>query len=135
MQPSTFENTAFYTQVYAAAFKDSKVFIQAKPIVVSLYGHKNWGDLWDFVKIVRIPELLDMYKKKGLKNIKYLKMKNFALRDFFFCFKNIYFKGDKGGLKYVKIYNHIFLNIFFPSIYINLFKKILFKLNKTLMVK
>ena len=132
---STFENTAFYTQVYAAAFKDSKVLIQAKPIVVSLYGHKSWEDLWDFIKIVRIPELLDMYKKKGLDNSKYLKMKNFALRDFFSCFKNIYFKGDKAGLKYVKIYNHIFLNIFFPSIYINLLKKILFKFNKIFLTR
>ena len=65
-QWSTFENTALY-RVYAAAFKNSKVLIQSKPLIVSTYGHKDWKDLWDFVKIVRIPELLNMYRKRGMK--------------------------------------------------------------------
>ena len=126
-QWSTFENTAFYTEVYAASFKKSKVLIQSKPLIVSTYGHKEWKELWDFIKIVRVPELLDMYRKYGMKYKDYLLMKNFALQDFFFCFKNIFFKGHKGGLKYVNFKKHILNNLFFPSIYINLFKKILNK--------
>ena len=78
--------------MYAAAFKNSKVLIQSKPLIVSTYGHKNWKDLWDFIKIVRIPELLDMYRKRGMKYKDYIKMKNFALKDFF-LFQKYLFKG------------------------------------------
>lgn len=123
-QWSTFENTAFYTEVYAAAFKNSKVLIQSKPLIVSTYGHKNWKDLWDFIKIVRIPELLDMYRKRGMKYKDYIKMKNFALKDFFFCFKNIFLKGRIAGLQYVDFKKHILSNILFPSIYLNFFRRI-----------
>tara|TARA_S200000501_G_scaffold22490_1_gene19579 strand:- start:947 stop:1954 length:1008 start_codon:yes stop_codon:yes gene_type:complete len=121
---STFENTTFYCETYAIAFKNSKSLIQSKPIIVSTYGHKSWENLWDFIKIVRIPELLEMYKKKGLRTIDYLIMKNFALKDFFPCFINIFKNGKKGGLHYVNFYKHILMNIIYPSIYLNLFKKI-----------
>ena len=121
---STFENTTFYCETYAIAFKNSKSLIQSKPIIVSTYGHKSWENLWDFIKIVRIPELLEMYKKKGLGTINYLIMKNFALKDFFSCFIRIFKNGKKGGLHYVNFYKHILTNIVYPSIYLNLFKKI-----------
>ena len=39
---STFENTTFYCETYAIAFKNSKSLIQSKPIIVSTYGHKSW---------------------------------------------------------------------------------------------
>ncbi len=121
---STFENTTFYCETFAIAFKNSKSLIQSKPIIVSTYGHKSWENLWDFIKIVRIPELLEMYKKKGLGTVDYLIMKNFALKDFFSCFIRIFKNGKKGGLHYVNFYKHILTNIVYPSIYLNLFKKI-----------
>ena len=37
---STFENTIFYCETYALAFKNSKSLIESKPIIVSTYGHK-----------------------------------------------------------------------------------------------
>ena len=85
---STFENTTFYCETYAIAFKNSKSLIQSKPIIVSTYGHKSWENLWDFIKIVRIPELLEMYKKKRFRHYKLSNYENFALKDFFLFYKN-----------------------------------------------
>ena len=78
----------------------------------------------DFIKIVSIPELLDIYRKRGMKYKDYIKMKNFALKDFFFCFKNIFLKGRIAGLQYVDFKKHILSNILFPSIYLNFFRRI-----------
>ena len=90
--------------------------------------HKEWEKLYDFIKIVRIPEMLNMYRKYGLNYFVYLKMKNFSLKDFFPGLRNIIKIGKKGGTTYINLYEHIFINIFFPSIYINLTKKIFKKL-------
>ena len=125
---SSFENTCFIQELYAAAFCKSKAHIQATPLIVSTWGHKEWEKLYDFIKIVRIPEMLNMYRKYGLNYFVYLKMKNFSLKDFFPGLRNIIKIGKKGGTTYINLYEHIFINIFFPSIYINLTKKIFKKL-------
>lgn len=125
---STLENTCFYIKIYAAAFKNSLAYIKSKPILVSSYGHKNWNNMYDFIKIVRIPELLFFYKKNGLDYFTYFKMKNFALKDFIFCFSRIFWFRKTSGLKHVDIYKHFFKNLLYPSIYLNFMKKIFIKI-------
>ena len=50
---------------------------------MNLVGKREWIGMYDFIEIVRIPELLDYYKGQGLSLIKYIYCKNFALRNFF----------------------------------------------------
>ena len=47
-----------------SAFKDSNAFICAEPLSVNLLGEKEWGDLYEFIEAVRLPELLDYYRSE-----------------------------------------------------------------------
>ena len=38
--------------------------------------------LYDFIEIVRIPELLDYYRSQGMNFWRYIYCKNFSLRNF-----------------------------------------------------
>ena len=60
---STFENTTFYCETYAIK-KKFKIFDSKQTYNCFYLWPKSWENLWDFIKIVRIPELLEMYKKK-----------------------------------------------------------------------
>lgn len=127
---STFENTAFYTEVYAAAFNNSKAYIQAEPLIVSTHGHKSWDSLYPFILIIRIPELLDIYRKYGLNFFSYVKCKNYALRNFISNLIQIYKQKPNSGLKYISIYKNIILNLLYPNVYLSvilLVKKIVKK--------
>ena len=80
---SNFENTAFFIKVFCEAFGNSKAFFCAKSLSVNLSGIREWGDLYPFVEIVRIPEALDYYRSKGLNFFQYIYSKNYSLRNFF----------------------------------------------------
>ena len=123
---TTFHNTAFYTEIYVKAFKKSSVYIQSNPIVVTTHGHKDWNNLYPFIKIVRIPEVIDMYRKNGLTLFSYLRQKNYAVKDFFSCMYKIL--NSNYGTKYLDIYRHVLWNLFYPSIYITLIKKFLYRI-------
>ena len=74
---SNFENTCLHPIIIGSAFKNSKSYICTDPLSVNLIGEREWGDLYEFVEIVRIPELLDYYRKQGMPLLNYLKCKNF----------------------------------------------------------
>ena len=71
---STIDNTAPHVKVFSQAFKDSKSYIQAKPLSVNIW-RKEWSSTYPFVAIIRIPEILELYRKNGLTFIKYIKYK------------------------------------------------------------
>ncbi len=98
---SNFENTCFFIKVLCAAFKKSKVYFCSKPLSVNLSGVREWNNLYSFVEIVRIPEVLDYCRSEGMKFFPYLINKNYALRNFFNYFVKILIKGEKSGLKYI----------------------------------
>ena len=79
---SNFENTCFFIKIFCEAFSNSKAYLCAKPLSVSLYGVREWSNLYPFIEIVRIPEALDYYRSKGLGFFKYISAKNFALKIF-----------------------------------------------------
>ena len=114
---STIDNTAPHVKVFSQAFKDSKSYIQAKPLSVNLYGEKEWSSTYPFVAIIRIPEILEFYRKNGLTFIKYIKYKNYALKKFvpymYFILKN----KRISNFKYINLKKNIINNIFYPNIY------------------
>ena len=80
---SNFDNTCINGKVISTVFKDKKSFICSKPLSVNLIGEREWTNLYDFVEIVRIPELLDYYRSQGMSFWRYIHCKNYALRNFF----------------------------------------------------
>jgi glycosyltransferase involved in cell wall biosynthesis len=119
---STFDNTAPHVKIFSSAFKNSLAFAQSKPpLLISLHGNKEWGDLYPFISIVRIPELLEEYRKNGLPFFQYLKCKNFIFKRFIPNIYHIFKNKEKSGYKYNNWKRYIFHNIWFPSIYLFIF--------------
>ena len=63
---SNFDNTCLNAKIISTVFKDKKSYICAKPLSVNLIGEREWASLYDFIEIVRIPELIDYYRSQGM---------------------------------------------------------------------
>ena len=77
---SNFDNTCTHPKILASAFKNSNAYICTEPLSINLIGERVWYSLYEFIEIVRIPELLDFYRSIGMPFKKYLICKNFALK-------------------------------------------------------
>ena len=111
---SNFDNTCFNGKVISTVFKDKKSFICAQPLSVNLIGEREWVSMYDFVEIIRIPELLDYYRSQGMSFWKYAYCKNYALRNFFNFFTKILINGEESGKQYVNLHKHFFKNLIYP---------------------
>jgi len=134
-QWSNFDNTCGHTKVYANAFKNSKAYFCAEGLTVNGYGVREWGRLYPFIEVVRLPEILDYYRKKGLTLKSYVLNKNYALRNFTNYFFKIFIYGKSGGLHYISFYRHIFLNLLYPNVYLSLIYFIMRKTKKLIKIK
>ncbi len=117
---SNFDNTSPHTKIWSRAFNDKLAYFLSKPLTVNIHGprDKDWGHLYPFVEAVRIPQLLDCYRKDGMSFLRYIICKNYALRRFLPSFFRIFKNPKKSGFKFVNIYNDILKNLIYPSIYI-----------------
>ena len=132
---SNFDNTCTHPKILASAFKNSNAYICTEPLSINLIGEREWYSLYEFVEIVRIPELLDFYRSIGMPFKKYLICKNFALRNLANYLAKILIGGKKRGLHYLDFKKNIILNLYFPNVYLSsfyflsrFFKKILIKI-------
>lgn len=116
---SNFHNTCGHIIIYANAFKNSKAYFTSKAFTVNSYGIREWANLYPFIEIVRLPEMIDYYRSRGLSFKKFLINKNFALRNFSNYFFKIIITGSDGGLNYVNFYKHFFVNLIFPNVYLS----------------
>lgn len=117
---SNFDNTAPHIKIWSAAFKNKTAYFLNKPLTANVHGPRNedWADLYAFVEAVRIPEVLDCYRKNGMSFIRFYLCKNYALRRFLPSFYNILLKPGHRGLEFVKIKKHVVKNLLYPGIYI-----------------
>jgi len=130
---SNFDNTCTHSKVLSSAFKNSDSYICVEPLSANLIGLREWGpSLYDFKKIVRIPELLDYYRSLGFNKWKFYYCKNFALRNFFNYFFKIFIRGESSGRKYVNLKKHFFYNLLYPNAWFSL---IFFALRKIFNLK
>ncbi len=129
---SNFDNTCLNAKVISTVFKDKKSYICSNPLSVNLIGEREWINLYDFVEIVRIPELLDYYRSQGLNYFKYIYCKNFALRNFFNFFTKIIIHGEKAGRNYVNFYKHFFKNLIYPYAWLSIVFFIIRSMKKTI---
>ena len=111
---SNFDNTCFNGKVISTVFKDKKSFICAQPLSVNLIGEREWVSMYEFVEIIRIPELLDYYRSQGMSFWKYVYCKNYSLRNFFNFFTKILINGEGSGKQYVNLHKHFFKNLIYP---------------------
>ena len=111
-------NTFPHLIIFANAFKNSQAYIQHEPLSINLIGEREWANLFPLIEAVRIPQVLDLYRKNGLPLFQYLIQKNFALRKLFpGILKMIFFK-KHNGLKHINFTNDILKNLYFPGVYI-----------------
>jgi len=127
---SNFDNTCFFIKVFCEAFGNSKAFFCAKPLSVNLSGIREWGDLYPLVEIVRIPEMLDYYRSKGLNFFQYIYSKNYSLRNFFNYFFMIIINGEKMGLQYISFRKHFFKNLIYPNAWLSIIYFVFRKIKK-----
>ena len=127
---SNFDNTCGHNKIFANAFKNSMAYYCAEGLTVNGYGIREWSKMYPFIEIVRLPEILDYYRKQGLPLKSYLINKNYALRNFINYFFKILINGKDGGLQYVNFYRHIFLNLLYPNVYFSLIYFLIRKLKK-----
>jgi len=114
---SNSDNTFFNTMIFANAFKESRAFIHGQPLCVCLQGVREWIKLYVFVVAVRVPEILDYYRSKGLPFWKYFYCKNFALRNFAVEMTKIFFSNDHRVKKYFNFKKHFVYNLVYPMVY------------------
>ena len=131
---SNFDNTCTHAKVLSTAFKNSKVYISAKPLSINLVGEREWVSLYEFIEIVRIPELLEYYRSQGMPFLQYLYCKNFSLRNFFNYFIKIIIGGNKSGLKYVNFKKHFLLNLLYPYVYLSIIFYLIRKLKNIIKI-
>ena len=117
---SNFDNTCLNAKIISTVFKDKKSYICAKPLSVNLIGEREWASLYDFIEIVRIPELIDYYRSQGMNFFKYIYCKNFSLRNFFNFFAKIMIRGEKAGRNYINFYNHFIKNLIYPYAWLSI---------------
>lgn len=118
---SNFENTCFFPIVNALAFKNQKSYICSEPLSVNIIGFREWKNYYDFIEIVRLPELLDFYRNLGLPFFQYLMCKNFALRNFFNYLLKVFINKKSKGREYINFKDHCLKNMIFPNVYFSFF--------------
>lgn len=120
---SNFVNTCVHIKIFAKAFSKSEAFHIGEPLIVTLNGERHWWkNYWDFVEVIRIPEIIDEYRKNGLPIFKYLYCKNYSLRNFLPRLIKLFLNRKKNnGFEYISFKNHILKNLIFPNIYFSLF--------------
>ena len=129
---SNFDNTCLNAKIISTVFKNEKSFICSRPLSVNLIGEREWVSLYEFIEIVRIPELIDYYRSQGMGLLKYIYCKNYALRNFFNFFVKIIINGDKAGRNYVNFYKHFFKNLIYPYAWLSIIFFVIRTIKKTI---
>jgi glycosyltransferase involved in cell wall biosynthesis len=127
---STPDNTYFNAIIFANAFKNSKAYVQAQPLTVNLNGVREWLVMYMFIIIVRIPEMLDYYRSRGLPFKRYYVCKNFSLKQFFRCIVSIYLSKDRRSWNYLSIWKHILKNLIFVNVYLSPFHYLVIRIKR-----
>jgi hypothetical protein len=106
-----------------------------QPLSVNLIGEREWVSMYDFVEIIRIPELLDYYRSQGMSFWKYVYCKNYALRNFFNFFTKILINGEGSGKQYVNFYKHFLSNLIYPYSWLSIIFFVIRSIKKVLQFK
>jgi glycosyltransferase involved in cell wall biosynthesis len=119
---SNFWNTCINQIIFAEAFKNSRVYFYSRPLSINTSHSRDWSSLYWFLEIVRYPEILEYYRKKGLGFFRYIYCKNYSLRNFANYHLKIFInRKNNSGWQYIKIYEHIISNLIYPNAILSIF--------------
>jgi glycosyltransferase involved in cell wall biosynthesis len=118
---SHFDNTFPHVKIFAYAFSKSIAYFNAYPIIVCLTGAREWAPLQSMIMSVRLIEALELYRKTGLGFLRYLKCRNYALRNFLPHMAWMFLHPKISGLRYVKLNKMILGNLMYPNFYLSPF--------------
>lgn len=79
---SHFDNTFPHLKIWANAFRSSKAFLNADPLIVCITGVREWAPMSPMIMSVRLPEALRIYRECGMGWWRYTYCMNYALRNF-----------------------------------------------------
>lgn len=114
---SHFDNTFPHIKIFSKAFSNSKAYIHAEPLSVSLSGARHWSAMYSLVRSVRLLEALREYRKNGLPIFRYIMCKNYALRYFVPDFLSMLINRKSSGFFYVKPFKLVVNNLLYPGLY------------------
>lgn len=118
---SHFDNTFPHVKIFAYSFSKSNAYFNAKPLIVSLSGVREWSTMYPFIHSVRLVEALTEYRKNGLSYWRYLYYKNYALNNFIPDFIYILLNKKNSGYIYINPFKLLFEYCWFPNFYLSLF--------------
>lgn len=114
---ATLGSTFPHLMVFSKAFMNSNIFFSEKIYSGNFIKNREWSDLWHLVQSIRLPELLDMYRRDGLPLKNFLLSKNYALR---FCIPHILkimFNISLYPITYFQIFKFLIKNSLYPYLY------------------
>jgi glycosyltransferase involved in cell wall biosynthesis len=126
---SHIDNTFPHVKIFAHAFSMSAAYFNSKPMIVCLTGAREWAPMQPMIMTVRMIEVLELYRKVGLKLTNYLKCRNYALKGFLPHLAWMYWHSETSGLQYVRIDRSMLSNLLYPNFYLSPFYYFLRKFN------
>ena len=117
---SHFDNTFPHIKIWAHAFSKSRAYFNALPMNICITGHREWAPLEPLVSNIRLIEALDTYKLNGMPYWRYVRCKNFALRNYFPGVMKMLIHKDIYGFK-LSLFKHYLSCALYPNVYLSLF--------------
>ena len=117
---SHFDNTFPHIKIWAHAFSKSQAYFNASPMSICITGHREWAPLEPLVRNIRLVEALDSYKANGMSYWRYVRCKNFALRNYFSGVLKMVIYRDIYSFK-LGLLRHYLSCAMYPNVYLSLF--------------
>ena len=118
---SHFDNTFPQIKIFANAYRSSRAYFNAAPLIVSLSGSstREWAPMYPLVRSVRLLQGLQAYRSKGLPYWKYLRCKNRALKHFVPDLIRLLLDRENSGYRYINPLLLVLESFLFPNFYLS----------------
>jgi len=124
---SHFDNTFPHLKIWAHAFSKSRAYFNALPMNICTTGDREWAPIEPLVRSIRLVEALDTYRDNGMSYWRYIRCKNFALRNYFSETVLMVIHRDLYSFN-PGIFRHYVKCAFYPNVYLSvlyfLFRKV-----------
>ena len=115
------DNTFPHVRIFAKAFMKSDAFVSPEIICYSFSDAREWHPYYPLIRTFRLLESLDAYKKYGLRQSKYLQLRNETLKYFIEDFIKIFFLKNKySGAEYLSMRRAIFQNVTYKGFWVSI---------------
>lgn len=118
---SSHDNTFPHVRIFAKAFMNRDAFVSPEIICYSFSDAREWHPYYPLVRTFRLLESLDVYKKYGLRESRYIQLRNKTLKYFIEDFFKIFFlKSKYPGAAYLSKRQVILENIKYKGFWVSI---------------